>query len=307
MKLYKYTTDEIGLKIIRGNEIRFSQPGSLNDLFEMVIKFKGELSQEAVINLINDLSKAGKINEIWKNIIKSGYDNLNPKSKSYFTKEEFEAFFEQYFYHVLNKENKSIPELLYEKIFSKPQVFNNLMINEWTKTLNNYVGVFCLSKTYDNEIMWSSYADENKGVVIEFDTDHFFYQPIIKVEYDDRIPFLDLAEIEEIGNNPFKYLELVKVKKVKWKEEKEYRVFKLLKYSDRRSKELDPKGFTIHLFKFPPQCLTGVIFGVNTSTEIRNKFITLLRSGFYKNVELYEMIVDYNNRKLLRQNIKMDS
>ncbi len=303
MKLYKYVTSQIGLKIIEGNEIRFTQPGALNDLFEMVPKFKGQLSQGTVIDLINDLSKAGKIHETWKNIIESGYDNLNPQSKNYFTKEEFEVFMKQYFDHILKKENKSIPELVYEKILSKPEVFNNLMINEWSKTLNNYVGVFCLSMIYDNDIMWSSYSDENRGVVFEFDTDHFFYQPIFKVEYDDRIPTLDIAEIETIGNNPFKYLELVKVKKIKWLEEQEHRIFKLLKFSDRCAKELDSKGFTIHFFKFPPQSLTGVIFGVNTSIEIRSKFTGLLKSGFYRNVELYEMIADFESHCLVRNEI----
>jgi hypothetical protein len=55
-------------------------------------------------------------------------------------------------------------------------------------------GILCFSKTWNNPVLWSHYADKHRGIALGFDIDDRF---IVEIDYsDDRIP------MEYIDNNP---------------------------------------------------------------------------------------------------------
>jgi hypothetical protein len=59
--------------------------------------------------------------------------------------------------------------------------------------LNERVGILCLSKTANSLLMWSHYADQFGGAVVEFDRGHDFFAGQIEVEYRASRPKRDLG------------------------------------------------------------------------------------------------------------------
>ena len=49
--------------------------------------------------------------------------------------------------------------------------------------LNAVIGILCLSKSADSLLMWSHYAGQYAGAVVEFDAGHEFFAGQIDVEY----------------------------------------------------------------------------------------------------------------------------
>lgn len=300
MLLYKYTTFEIAKKIISNHEVRFTQPGALNDVFEMNPIFKNHIKDEYLIKAIKEAKDAGMIEEIWDKSLSESYKKLSGEVKSYFTKIEFEEFTKRYIEHILRKENKNLFEFIIDRFSSNRDDFNKELKNQWINVLNKLIGVLCLSEIYNNDLMWASYSQNHSGIVLEFETEHHFFNPIFKVEYKTEIPTLDLNELEDIGKNVFKYLKILKVKLPIWSYEKEYRVCKPLNQRDYVDDNLDSFNYSINLFKFPPQSLTGILFGARCSLDAIEEFKKVIDFELYRNLKLYKMIIDYNTRTISR-------
>ncbi len=73
------------------------------------------------------------------------------------------------------------------------------------------VGVLSLSRTKENLLLWTHYADEHRGYVIEFDENNEFFKanaekstckPIL-VSYTSQRPIINMSDIKEFGF-PFK-------------------------------------------------------------------------------------------------------
>ncbi len=67
------------------------------------------------------------------------------------------------------------------------------------------VGIFCLSETLNSDRMWNEYADQGRGFVIGFDTQHQNFSKLTmpgrigKVNYSDEIPETFLGTMETEG------------------------------------------------------------------------------------------------------------
>ena len=51
----------------------------------------------------------------------------------------------------------------------------NLQVEALLKHINDTYGIFCLSTSRENLVMWSLYADSHKGMVVGFDGNHPFF------------------------------------------------------------------------------------------------------------------------------------
>ncbi|TOC13300.1 hypothetical protein CGJ90_24575, partial [Vibrio parahaemolyticus] len=47
---------------------------------------------------------------------------------------------------------------------------SSLVSGDFTKSMTSSFGICSLSKTFENILMWSHYADNHKGFVVEFET-----------------------------------------------------------------------------------------------------------------------------------------
>jgi hypothetical protein len=128
--------------------------------------------------------------------------------------------------------------------------------------------VCCFSRNYENTTMWSHYADDHKGVCLIFDLLHDnpfidyksvrFTQGCVKYENCGSFNYL---QSKEDGMN-----RLFLTKSKDWEYEAEYRFI-----------ILDEYGF----FKFHPDFLKGVIFGLRVSEpDIKHFKLICTKNGF---------------------------
>lgn len=145
--------------------------------------------------------------------------------------------------------------------------------------LNDYMrqkiaehGICCFSKSYDSILMWSHYADYNRGVCFKFDVDIIESKIsglFENVTYVKKKPTYDFKNPEEDKSKWFFYKNRV------WKYEKEVRglIFPPNITKDEKYRKV----------KFPKDALKEIIFGANTDKHIYDEIICLChKHGFSK-------------------------
>ena len=78
----------------------------------------------------------------------------------------------------------SFPHMLSEAGYSSMNEYDELQLNNIVKKLNNFLvetlschlGVFSLSSSDKNELMWTHYASEGKGLAVTFKPEHPFFR-----------------------------------------------------------------------------------------------------------------------------------
>jgi hypothetical protein len=187
-----------------------------------------------------------------------------------------------------------IPKILedYEKL--KP----NLLASEYERNMNllkeflvkiGYIGIFSLSKTWKNELLWAHYSDSHKGFCIEYELDDLFvgitrpsFPPrIIEVDYSNKTPIFSIKNLYNIDEA--KILKtLIGTKSISWKYEKEIRT--ILKSGEQ---EINEKS------------ITSIIFGINASKK--NIFNTIKQMR--RKIKFYKVEMT-NNYGLKKKEIK---
>jgi hypothetical protein len=103
----------------------------------------------------------------------------------------------------------------------------NKIYEGFSKTLR----VCCFSKNRDEILMWSHYADDHRGLCLEFEcSEEFARTTLMQIEYKNEVPILDKMPLTPEGkflinlNDNGKYL----IRKFEtWKYEEEVRVYKI--------------------------------------------------------------------------------
>jgi hypothetical protein len=136
------------------------------------------------------------------------------------------------------------------------------------KSLSNY-GVLCLSEIKDDILMWSHYGNSHTGFCIEFNNEKIdsIFCEALQVNYEKKFPMFNIYS----SSPQEKFKKLLLTKAIKWKYEKERRII----YPENGYK------------KFPPEIITGVIFGCQMEATERDELIKILRKRDLKPV-LYE-------------------
>ncbi|MFT5581477.1 MAG: hypothetical protein ACI9G9_000728 [Psychromonas sp.] len=173
-----------------------------------------------------------------------------------------------YKYHSINK--NLIWSLIEKKNwYSKFENLNDpfeALFNDETNTgiygnLRSSMRICCFSKNRDEILMWSHYADEHRGVCLEFEcgenTD--FLGSIFNVEYENNLTKIDNVELTKNGNlliNNETNGKWVRRKLGTWKYEEEVR--KIL---------IDDHNSSNGLTRDFPGKLAALYFGIRASNE----------------------------------------
>lgn len=123
------------------------------------------------------------------------------------------------------------------------------------KSLNDVIGLLCLSKNPESLLMWGHYGDEYRGAIIEFDETHPFFEGKISVTYKKNRPVYDLSDFLE---QPFPVADLC-IKPNVWSYEREIRIARPLSRCTEVAK--DQNGNRIMTMDIPIECIRGVIMG----------------------------------------------
>jgi hypothetical protein len=109
-------------------------------------------------------------------------------------------------------------------------------------------GILCLSRSPDNIVLWSHYANYHKGVCLKFDMSkdiNFFLTPL-NVEYSEVYP-----KYNPLKSPQEQVIKLIRTKYIDWSYEEELRIYK------------GKNG----LVDFNKEALVEVIFGLKTSDD----------------------------------------
>lgn len=298
MVLYKYRDiSENTEKIFTEKKVWLSNATGLNDPFECTIQ---EIAKDWIEKEVQDLKLAHIQGFIFMAIqsLKTKtlfYDLNNKQTKEFLNKFRLKSIDEKY---------KTVREFIKRKTgteLSNPaETFANFDVQ-----LNN-VGIFSLSETPENQLMWAHYGDKSKGVAIGFKVSEnsklMNSSHCLKVNYSDELPrfdrkgFLVETTIVPQGKNTQKitfddptFQAAISTKPVCWDYEKEWR------YVEETS----------GLFKFPSE-IQEIIFGLKCSKEIRKKYIELVKNNFDYKIEFFEIITVPNTNKIQKIEIKQE-
>jgi len=146
--------------------------------------------------------------------------------------------------------NQNIKTLFKDEILNKHNA-NELQFQENIQNkISKEVGVLCLTSTSENTLMWSHYASNHSGFVIEIDTNNQWFQNnfiVKKVVYKNertKVTFKDILN---------KQYDFIYEKSKDWIYENEYRiVMPLFGCKDNNN---------IYTMEFPTNLITNIICG----------------------------------------------
>jgi hypothetical protein len=134
-------------------------------------------------------------------------------------------------------------------------------LRQEAQTYVDGIGIFCLSEKNDNSLMWAHYANGHKGICLEFDAaDPNAFGAALPVKYlPMRLGFRPNASGWQ------RIADLALTKHADWKYEAEWRL-------------LDPHNDPGE-HRFPPELLTGVIFGCRISEDDKKRLCRWISQG----------------------------
>lgn len=182
---------------------------------------------------------------------------------------------------------KAVPNV--KKNFSKSEIYNRIPENmiaefadksfsqKWFYEMLQKNGVSLrtcsFTENLNNELMWAHYADNFKGVCVEFDFNSVpeVSNVLLKVNYTNEIPFA-----QEISLNELKRLHTIKRKA--WSHESEWRI--LLNQIDK--------------IKIEPLTIQKIYFGPRTPIDKIEEIMVTCKNNYLEHVKFEKLKVDLN-------------
>lgn len=192
-----------------------------------------------------------------------------------------------------------IPNLkeLYQNVYRSHERINHRISG--LADIFSRVGICSFSKRIDSPVMWSHYADEHKGICIEFDLLQVIDQNISlitrDVEYQKVLPELDFVEMDKgesalsprrQSSNP--YNKMLCTKDVTWEYEKEVRLI---------------KGDGHGIANFSPSCIRSIYFGMRTSERDVKTLRKIMNSDAHQHITWFKAIKSKTEFKIEFQEI----
>jgi hypothetical protein len=280
---YKYTSARIAKTILVNKTLRFSSPILFKDPFDVQRKlrfaFDGDELGAAIAQEVRHLIETGAQPET----------TINPKLRHILR-----------YASTLNCEQRSemlagFNDIPWRDPY-KLQPFQELQHRwEWTIPRSH---ILSLTEVNDNPVMWSTYAENYRGVVLQLECIDLYNSPLLlaqPVQYSDNVPALgDLQYWTKsiTGQIPLDYDALFKqleyTKMTKWAYEQEWRVISFEKNSDQLYSDYEMHSRTF----------AAVFLGKDMSREDRKDFLDL--SSFdLSNMEVHEMSLDHSQRRII--------
>ena len=292
-RLFKYTTADTAAKILSNQSLRWSSPDAFNDPFDLKDYFHVDFSwsdlREDVLERLQEIiyspqepsfPDANELAEIIKGWRQS-FRGLAPEYTRYFLRDALSG------------------------PFAECERLAEVERNHWLEE-KEIVRILCFAERPDNLLMWSHYAEQHAGVVLEFETKLFEQSAsshAIKVTYSDVVPtpftyqqFLDYL----LGRKPFPdvtddyTIAVASSKSTHWSYEEEWR---FLRYDD------PPKSVRFSDFECPSDALVGTYFGSRIDPGKRDGLVSLLKGKYphahvlvQREMENWRRVVSYSKQ-----------
>jgi hypothetical protein len=155
------------------------------------------------------------------------------------------------------------------------------------------VGIYSLSKTARDELLWAHYANSHQGFCLEFDLERLLSyklesDEVLEVQYSSKPPKVTLVELVASDRGKESLLKkLVATKSVRWKYEEEVRIC------------VGKGGFR----EYDYRALTAIYFGVRCSRRLIRLAMRLLRG---RGLTYYQMQLMENSYEMTVVEIEDD-
>jgi hypothetical protein len=258
--MFKYVSTEIAPLFAETLKVRFTQPFELNDPFE----FRPMLDFVGTADEVRDVVEA-TINEKYSTV----EDALDMMEKQ-LAHPNFPKLAVPL--HVLRKLIADDPvfrqKFIAEMQQHKAEVLDNMRMAaiwevQWEKfrqALGQALGIFSLTEDPAHTLMWSHYASQHFGVVVEFDENHpWFNQKTTPA--DDLRHLVQVSYVQHPHPRTWKQVngtDMLYTKNAEWSYEREWRMIRPLK----EGTEVSPGKFC---FDVPATAVRSIIFGCRTT------------------------------------------
>jgi DUF2971 family protein len=137
------------------------------------------------------------------------------------------------------------------------------------------IGVFCLSDSISDELMWAHYANGSRGVAIEFDPYSGLFAMAQKVHYSNDPPVIN--RLRDDWNVILQ--KSMFTKRLSWSYEREWRVIARFQDAIRQENgahKMDLPSDVLSFwnaqngpghYSFPPQAVTSIVLGVRSPSD----------------------------------------
>lgn len=294
MKAFKYIPPE-RIDIIKNQEVRFTQVQDLNDPFEF-LPFISRLMDVKDATYIYHTYISPLIDQLGDQKIL--LENIPGDLRATIPKHLLEWIGTLTIKDALSLSPEFHPQNILANILPMDSVksntnFASVIRNKW----NDMFGVLSLTSINDNITMWSHYAANHSGYVIEFDTSDRFFNKKIKtddpirhvreVRYEEKRPDIKIydSSMNELEMLDFLAEKILLTKSRHWEYEKELRMISNLKETDR---VVQSANQCIHLNCFESAAITSIYLGVNVEPLFRDNLTRILQENRYAHVKLFQ-------------------
>jgi len=174
------------------------------------------------------------------------------------------------------------------------------------KSILNNIGILSLSANKTHLAMWSHYANNHKGIVLEFDKNHWFFQKMILppeystvVHHLEEVTYIDNTNRESINSDEYFKKETFLTKGEDWRYEKEHRMTIYVNTDDEYIDGID--------VIFPNDLIKAVYIG-NKADKKTIKYIKNLKLlDDWKHIKIFKMQLDKREYKLIANEITKEN
>lgn len=179
------------------------------------------------------------------------------------SKQKLRKEFEYFIKRGLKETNQIMDEMTVQGLISNQmEKFKNtpFHLKDFMVSNINNIGIYCLTENNKNILMWSHYASNHEGLVLEFDvaeTIDTFLQTF-KINYSKNYPTLSF-----LNKNKKEHYVLLTTKSIDWEYEKEWRIIRT--------------NGAFNYLAFNPKALISLTFGCRASESTRNLVSEMLK------------------------------
>lgn len=177
-----------------------------------------------------------------------------------------------------------------------PANFSNITDSMLANNHFNTMGVMSFTESIDNLLMWAHYANEHRGIVIEFDPSHEFFKELKPVIYLEKR--FTGSSLNIHNESAFLREDIFLEKSKHWEYEKEWRIVESLIKSDCLIKFIEEDGETrkveewypnrvdlfpweppgLYMMQVPSEAILSFTFGCRVQESEIKKTLDLLET-----------------------------
>lgn len=279
--VYKYLAPE-RIDVLRTRRIRYTQPGALNDPFELKPTFTAVVPEQELRNTVDPTRLA------LTPYLRAEYQKLSRRQRLALPYKEFQKRTQLL---LQSPQGQRMALESSEEVMRLSHALTPVVRAKLANLASARIGILSTSAVADCAPMWAHYAAHHRGFILAFDAIHPYFDR-------RRSPTDEFFHLRQVlyrtvsGGRALTDLDgtdLLCAKQPTWEYEAEWRILAPLDTADA---EVESCGDRVFLFDWPPECLRAVVLGAAAATQFAVEVETLLGEDRFRHVSLTRATID---------------